>query len=301
MYKNKLHFIGIILLFSVLTSCSKKESKNDLEIAGLKGKVKSITIIESLSSDNEMYIGEIHKYDLLGYEVEKEEFYNGEHNVKYTRDNNNNIIEEKGYGVNAEGFIDDWMIKNKFNHENKLIESTHLSDNKIGAIYEFKYDDNGNLISEHRTYPKDYANEDITSYKYDENNNIIEMVTKTSVLKDSYSSYRKLVFKYDNKNNKIYESKADENGKTGISIEFKYDNNNNIIEEVNSYKDEKRFITKYQYNEDKLTEEKRLNTDGSIEWTISYDYDKEGNWIKKSYYGKNGDLKDLTLRLIEYY
>lgn len=300
MKKTNLIFSVVIIIGLILTSCSKKEAKNDLEIAGLKGKVKSITLKQSLSSDDEMYIAEIHKYNLLGYEVEKEEFYNGEHKEKYTRDNKNNIIEKKGHGVNAEGFNDDWMIKNKFNNQNKLIESTHFSGNKISTINEFKYDDNGNLISDITTYPKEDTDENSTSYKYDENNNIIEMIEKTSIIKKNNPSYNKLVFKYDSNNNKVYESEVDEKGDTGISREFKYDDNNNIIEEKYTYNNGKPFITKYYYNEDKLVEEKLFNKEGSLDGITSYEYDKVGNWIKKTNNSTNGKLS-VTVRLIEYY
>ncbi len=307
--------ILLMLVFFAFLSCKENVSKNhlkksdsdfnnevrnDLEIAGLKGKIKSIAIKHSFLDDDRNWIEEVQKYNLLGYLYEKEEFGNGEQKIIYKRDDKNNIVEERCSGFEAEGYSVNWMKKNTFNELNKLIQSKYFIEDVISTINQFKYDINGNLISNYTTFPKDIASEEVTLYKYDENKNILEKIDKTSVKKKYIPHFMKYIYKYDSRQNKIYESEVNEKGEVGISRKFKYDNNDNIVEEQYSYRNSKPFITKYFYNDNKLVKEKRYDSERGLEWYVLYVYDNTGNWIKRTTFETNGNVS-INERIIEYY
>ncbi len=279
--KNKILVFTTLFTLLFAISCKKTEVKSDIDVLGLKGQVKSISIYD----DNGLR--EIHRYNKIGFEVEKEDFFNGYLKVKYLRNNKNNIIEEISEGKDAEGFNINFVSQYFYNEQDKLTKKTLLVDNTIKEINEFTYDNNGNLITENIKHLDDSINDFYTFYKYDTNGNVIEIEKKSNISEKPFS---KTIFKYDEDNNKVFECDLDNNGKQDISKYYSYNSDGNLIELKNQHKAKVTFVVKYIYEAKKILEEKTIYKDGSTN-SLKFEYDSIGNWIKK------GDLR----REIEYY
>jgi antitoxin component YwqK of YwqJK toxin-antitoxin module len=85
---------------------------------------------------------------------------------------------------------------------------------------------------------------------------------------------------------------------------FKYDDNRNIIEEkiFNNFGE---FYSKEMFKYDSkgnLIEANKYNSHENLEekWTLKYEFDEKGNWIKKVTY-VDGEVTRITERTIDYY
>lgn len=113
-----------------------------------------------------------------------------------------------------------------------------------------------------------------TSYTYDAKGNEVSYLLETS----GYSnSSRKLV--YDDKGNKIEEINYDGKGEIMFRKVRAYDAHGSMTEEK-TYEGQDNYLHK-------------------TTWT--YDYDKTGNWIKRTQYSNEGVDFDIAERKIIYY
>lgn len=89
----------------------------------------------------------------------------------------------------------------------------------------------------------------------------------------------KHIFKYNDKGNRIESNFYKSNGRLDWKTTHRYDDKGNRIE-WNIY-----------------------NSDGSLykKYTSEYEYDKQGDWIKRIDYGDNNTPSTITERKIEYY
>jgi hypothetical protein len=294
MNNKNLSLIGVLLITLIITSCNKKETPNDLEIAELKGKVKSVST--SLTSNYSNGIVEKRNntktlYNIEGFEIYKEdlgniggddgEFSNSKTEIK--RDSNNNKTEENTTILSGTTSYKSSSIKYNYNSDGNLIEKVILYDNVISNTTIYKYDDTENIVEESQLVNNGSPN--TTIYKYDEKDNLIEQksngytenyeynskgdvsLKKLTMDGEKYSTIR--IYKYNDKGDKINETYKDRGNSQEIN--YKYDTKNNLIEIDD---DENRYI-------------------------INYEYDDFGNWIKEI--KKVNDDTYVTERKIDYY
>lgn len=187
------------------------------------------------------------------------------------------------------------------NRNNRISKNKYCSDSIMINRAIYKYDDNNNMI-EHSKYNYDGSLINRTINKYDIQNNKIEEVWR---LEDN--RFRIITrYNYDETGNKIEKINYNTNGSILSGYRYEYDVNNNKTEKHEFSTESGRTIRrKYIYNDDgKVTKIESLNStfinryddkgntievnylnfDGSLIYneTFQYDYDKNGNWIKKN-------------------
>ena len=293
MYNLKSLFISIFFLL-LLQSCEKNKKQNDLQIANLKGKVKSIStslmsyysvgIVEKGKTNNTLY-----NYE--GYEIYNDELGNiggddGEFSNSKTeiiRDDNNIKLEEKTKILSGTTSYKSSIVKYSYDDKDNLIKKVYYYDGVIGNTFLYKNDESGNIIEE--TLITSSGNSSKINYKYDKNNNLIEErstgytinyeynsnggVNKETLIMDDGKSSSVKVYKYNSNGNKIKTTYL--NGGTPKEINYKYDINNNLIKIDDN-------VSGYIYN---------------------YEYDNYGNWIKEI--KKSSNVTYVIERKIEYY
>jgi hypothetical protein len=294
MNNKYLSLIGALLITLIITSCNKKETPNDLKIAGLKGKVKAVSTTLTLYYSN----GIVEKknntktlYNVEGFEIYKEnlgntggddgEFSNSKTVIK--RDSNNNKTEENTTILSGTTSYKRSNIKYNYDSKGYLIEEVTSYDEVFANKTIYKNDDSGNIVEESQSVNN--GSPYTTIYKYDEKDNLIEKksngytenyeynsdgnvsLKKLTLEGNKYSTIR--IYKYNNKGDRINETYTDRGNSQEIN--YKYDTKNNLIEIDD---DENRYI-------------------------INYEYDNFGNWIKEI--KKFNDDSYVTERKIDYY
>ena len=162
---------------------------------------------------------------------------------------------------------------------NKTEWNRYNLDGSLDKKSTYKYDEKGNRI-EKNSYNSDGSYSTVnnfdgkSTYKYDEKGNITERVLRS----DSAQEKRKYTSKYDEKGNKIENNRYNSDGSLSFKYTSKYDEKGNKIEN-NEY-----------------------NSDGSLDKkkTYEYEYDKQGNWIKRIEF-TNGIPEYILERQYEYY
>ena len=291
--RKKVEKSGILLsLVLLLIGCSNQEKENDWTKNELEGKVKTYN---HFSYEAEKRFGKIVKGKF-------EEGIGGgflRKNHKTTFDRKRHKIEMYSYGSNDSSELESMWIY-KYN-EKGYNNETNRYDPDGGLITKriYKYDENGNMI-EKIMYRADGSLRDKYVYKYDKNGNRIE--------KSEYNSdeelKRKYIYKYDEKGNRIEKSKYKSDGNLRYKYIYKYDEEGNSIE-TSKYKSNEsldfKFTNKFDENGNKI-ESNKFNSEGSLksEWNYEYQYDEQGNWIKKVGF-ENGTPTYIREREFEYY
>lgn len=302
MRKKDSIFIVLFLIALLFSACKKMESQfnSDLLKAKLKGKVKSISTRDS----NGFFYSNI-TYNQSGYEIEtdiKESDF--PKHSRYKRDENNNIIEKEETGSN-EGDAYKTLNVYKLDTKNNVIETKEYNLNGgLESVISYKYDDKNNILEENMTYNNSgspYISRKY-KYKYDEKNNVVE---KLDVDELDFNLSR-TTYKYDANNNVIFQQQTQKDGKRATTEIFKYDQRNNKIEEGKCYdlKANQFQMNYFVYDEnDNLIQESAKNLDGSEYYKINYKYefDNQGNWIRRTS-DNNADYPGYIVeRTIEYY
>jgi YD repeat-containing protein len=235
--------------------------KNDLELNGLKGKVKSIYNLLNGDLSEE--------YDKDGYFIFKTEVVgNRRYNVTYKRDASHNIVKE---------------IRQEYN------------ENKTRTInYKNKYDNEGYLIE-----CKTDAGTDIIKYKYDEKKRLIEKTNWYSIEKDKYVISTIVTYAYDDNDNLIFERSINSDN-FDYSNSYIYDSNNaKISANINGFDNHTEsgmFKYKYDKNGNLISEE---SIDGSIT-KYEYEFDSKGNWVKRIIYFTSDNVQIERRRIVYY-
>ena len=225
------------------------------------------------------------------------------------------------------GYIQKEVIESIINSDTYLEELNYVFNEKYDELnisYNYNFDNPGNLLNQFCSFAFNnknqvikerflYKNKETThgstnTYFYDSlNGNLINItyIADCAMTVSSNSCRNHLVsFEYDKNNNIVSESLTDftvrnANWSDSYSYSFKYNENNDIIEEKYSREGdinngfEKLFFDpqKNGNREDFVKVSKPL---------FEYEYDLNGNWIKK-YESVNKTRKLISSRIIEYY
>ena len=238
----------------------------------------------------------IKKNSVKGYTVYNHTFVGGKpkedgyKNIKYTFDNNGNLIEEVQYKSNG-----NILLLESFQYDSRDFNTGYKKfdgkKNKITAIKKYKYDSKGNKIIES-------GFDGISKFKnkFEYSGNKLKSITYGNVNGSNYSATQKRIFTYSGNNVtiKVY----DGNNKFLFKIEQTVDSRGNIIESKEYKKDgslKKRF--EYKFSGYKLTKEVcYYGTNFNYEDT--YIYDSQGR-LKSAYKRLPGSSK-FESKKIEY-
>ncbi len=315
--------LSIILLVSLsLASCSEKETKNKdkrktyLELFNLKGKVQSLKTTTYFADGKEeaqdsTFIRkiELQKFNEKGELISSKSYGDKKmltDSVAFQYDDN---------GTAFEVFF--------YDQEGRVKTSSILRKNKEGlttenAYFCHKYSEDGTLtIDTVMMYQMDY--------KFNDKGQAIEAVITTE---NPYNSMKQ-VFEYDDKGNKIKElvyhsdtidfegiNKYYADGTLQETATFDYKDGKKVPREVYKYNEQGKEVEKLRYKADTLyskvvtdydkygnvlsikhVEGKRIHKPITYD---KYEYDSQGNWIKRIYYEK-GKASDITIREIKYF
>src|SRR5690554_1197246 len=187
---------------------------------------------------------------------------------------------------------------------NEKIENGWKRDNLQGKVLsysEFSYETKNRFgkIEKGKRKRDFFWKKDIQT-KYNEKGNQIE----TNWYNSDGSLNSKIIYKYDEKGNQIEQNEYNSDGSLNSKIIYKYDEKGNQIEQ-NGYNSDGSLYSKiiYKYDEKRnKIEENLYNSDGSLDrkLTSNYEYDKQGNWIKRIDY-TDEIPKFILEREYEYY
>lgn len=168
----------------------------------------------------------------------------------------------------------------------------------VQYITTYTYDKNNNLLTEQRLNP-DYKRIYTINNKYTDKNLLQETETLNQNDQLEYSEVRTYDTKGNITSNRVFDGFAD--GK--VLEEFQYDKNNNLIERkeiVNQEIITHQLLSYDQHNN--VISEKTVGRKGMllVDRKVSYQYDKNGNWIKKTV-SSNGEEKFQVERKIVYF
>ncbi|MDE5598820.1 MAG: hypothetical protein K2J04_13450, partial [Lachnospiraceae bacterium] len=221
--------------------------------------------------------------------------YNGNGTVNYAQeheyDENGNEIKFVDY--NGDGSID-WMSEYEYDENSRKIYYRHESDGIVTETRENKYDEDGNIIKEIRTFydsdTRQEKSQTIQEYTYDGNGNRIGYAINRYDEEEAYSllwerKYDKdgretAFYLYDNEKAASYQSESgyDENGRminyTG------YDKNGNVlVKRETEYDASGKVMRKNEYD-----------ADGNLIRYFENEYDDFGSLTRQTMY-ENGILK----------
>lgn len=246
----------------------------------------------------------VYKFDDKGNMIEEcdyDSIANLEYKETYKFDTKGNCIETCIYGLKlydsvVYGVYDAFKKeKRKYRDDGKLIEEVSFYDSRADSTLLEIF---GEAVAEDLK-PLDYINREddkdfqesydilsqIETYKYDEKGNLIEFSTYWR----NSSLHFKLVYKYDENNNKIAELKYDSDSLL-FERRYKYDINNKVVEEY-YYSDDGHvnyFITRYDINGN--IEEYDSYEDGVFQRKDKYKYDANGKKVEECGYRNDSTL-----------
>jgi len=305
------------------------KKKNDFN---LKGNVKSIIEI-SLSSNDSIYL-DFNSNGLLTKQLvsstKELTLYSFEGNqLKYIyfEKPNYNYISEKYFG--SSGYLEKEIIDKTNPSDTSHIESAYTYNknfNELNISYKYSIDisrrdvvlhdsyvftlNNKNQLIKERNLSrhKETTYGNTATYFYDSiSKNLIGWTYIDDCALTGSNSCLNLSssITYDNRNNIISKSLSDATVRNstwsyGSGYSAKYNENNDIIEEYHS----EGGSVDFRYlllPQKKAKNNKVINTTTNIQKrTFDYDYDTNGNWIKK-YEIKNNNRTLIKSRIIEYY
>lgn len=287
MYKSANIFILCLSLF-LFSFTDGRKKMNDLEINGIKGKVKTIWSSDYYYLDSVLMAKDTVRINIAISNYMLKTKYNEQGNILSCEQADGkvtllNVYDKSGNKVTC----------TKFDSEGKL---------KYSGFN--KYDAHANNIIESRGYSlyDDTLNISIVKYKYDAKGNIIEADDYNE--ENKLDNYWKCI--YDSKGNKTDEIQYDSKGKFIQKRSYLYNDKKNITKMVidNLKKEDGQDMTITSVYNDNNEEIKRTDFFDMIQVTrtVSYkrEYDKNGNWIKMV--GED-DAHEIHVfyRVIEYY
>ncbi len=291
-------YIPVLFTCLILFSCKGnknhtgiKNVHNDLAKAHLFGRVKSVckvTYAANVISGNivkgEQFGIDSEKYNPAGFMTEQATYQQG---VLLTReiiskyDAHNNVLEEHSYFNYNLGQTDsivdkDYTFECTTNPEGKILKKITMLNGKLVETQENTLDNDGNIIEDKKYSPGDTLVED-AKFKYNIRGNIIEII------------------------------RANADGKVTSKIKSTYDTAGNMLEDLR-YKSDTTWDTKDLMTYDGTGNELEHtcqyywgNGNYIFDWKYTYpSFDREGNWVKNSFYEK-GQLISVKERTIEYY
>ncbi len=273
--------ILVFLLAVIIFGTAEAQMKADWKEYQLKGKVKSLKARETyrykkngVFTEWEKTYGRLILFNSTGSKTEFKEFYG-----------NDSLTYRIAYQYNAK---EKQAELSYFNREGKLTGKTT-----------YQYNDKGDKIEERQFTPDGQPDRKYT-YGYDERANLTEM---TGYRKDGTLTSR-TSYAYDNKNNRKA-LRVETPGYASSSREFTYDDKGNISEEIwynGADGVDFRFVRSYDGSGNKTQELKYRGRDRLLDMTKwTYEYDKTGNWIKRTTLTSDGVEFQIEDRTLVYY
>lgn len=263
-----------LIISLILIGCNNQIKKNDWIKDNLKGRIESYS---EFSYEAIERFGKIEKIK-----------NNWKNNIQKKYNEKGNVIELNNY--KSEGSLSS-MYSYKYNDKENIIElNIYNSDGSLDIKHSYKYDNKGNNTEEQHTKN---GRSWLDTYKYDSKGNIIE--------NKSYNVDGGLIMtricKYDENGNKIKDSElCIFDKKLSNNYTYKYDKYGNEIEKI-TYDSDSTLISRWTYKYDNnrnIIEESGFLIDeyepsGSLSRTLiyKYEFDQQGNWIKKIEFENN--------------
>jgi hypothetical protein len=273
--------IGILLLALFTSTITLAQNGIDWKQMQLKGKVKSMELQETYRYKKngvaftpwEKTYARTHQFDNTGrYTLfeEKKSDGTGGYKIRYTNNIKEKNIRQAYFNKDDQPTFSKAITLD--DKGRKIEEQEFTTDGKFDRSYSYTYDAKGNNV----TLIGKRADGSISTkynWTYDDKGNKTDLKLETTGYADSYQNYS-----YDAKGNLTGEAWFD--GKKQITFRFErmYDDKGNVIEEL-KYKNGTQFLHKS---------------------TWVYEYDKQGNWTKKTQFS-NGEDFFITERKIVYY
>lgn len=267
-----------IFMIVVFFFCSCKEnnlgndSKSDLELQNLKGKVHRI--IEN-SYYAEYKFGEVHKEEKSTGQAEdlfneqgkliERKFINFFGN-KVTNIYDDNGLELETMYFNEKGGLDSRTIYKHDEKGNRIEENYYDLNAKLERKNVAEYDEKKN-VTKVESYKLDkLLNTSKYTYVYDKEGNKLEVKGSLYDLEGNLSDEIKDVNKYDSKGNLLQEMRFNLKGDLEHKYTYKYDKNDNEIEFCNYNSAGKLTYTRSKIIDDKgnIIEEERISNSDSI-------------------------------------
>lgn len=206
-----------------------------------------------------------------------------------------------------------------------LVRCDYLNDENECFSYEiYQYDDQGNRVK-YEFFLSTNSVEDSCEAEYDENNLLLKYADQDGMGKVFEYNEKQQIVKMKKigrwRDNLFYQYKYDDLGKLVEMQEcsemiskyegtyfykstfYYYDETGKIVKEHNLYYENGEYrqpkYYKYNKNGDEIEKVEFVSYQPWIK-QAEYEYDKEGNWIKKIIYDKE-NIDELILREIEYY
>jgi hypothetical protein len=330
----------LILLVLSLQVHGQTKKKNDLELRGLKGKVKQVSMENFEARSNYSPLTDVEKLvdTLKWFFVAKEiTTYNHKGGVfkiddlmtykgDSTRSKHIYIYSHKGNNIECDVYISDSLTdKNlmKYDGKKNLIEQVEQRKDKIPDIsykrhnpeepiplkdtlflsynkWAFKYDNKGNMVEEN-CYNRWGKVSSTTTSKYDNKGNRIERLGKSDARNN------RDIYKYDNKGNMVEEDSYSDNMLSRKSF-FKYDENGHKVEQNDSnYMANEAIETRLSHviwkydNEGDMIELDFGGSSGPGTVIHQFEYDTHGNWLKEISWSSDSRNWNKSIRKIEYY
>lgn len=275
--------IVFLLLLVVITGNASAQNTFDWKILELKGKVKSVTVQQDYRYKKngtdftpwEKQYTTIYQFNANGrYSEYRQLLANGSQNYKIT------------YSYTPKAKTGEQAYFDKA--DKPTIKKSMLYDDKGKLLELIEYSKDGNRVSSYK-YQYDAAGNNTTLTYYKEDGtmgskttwvyNAMGKATEMSVETPGYAnSYKKYV--YDAKGNLTEETWLDGRKQTTLRFIRTYNDKGNMTEEV-------------KYKGD--------NTSSFDKTTWQYEYDKQGNWTKKTQYTSDGADFNIEKRTIVYY
>ena len=269
-------------LVMALAGPASSQTTTDWKSMGLRGKVKELTIQQNYRYKKdgiaftpwEKQYTSIYKFEPTGrYSEFSQLLANGSLNyrIRYSY----NITEKKGEQAYYDK-EDKPTIKKALLYDNKgkmieLVEYTKEGNRR--SSYKYVYDAAGNN-TELVYFREDGTMGSKTLWTYDAKGNVTANSIETPGYATSYKRYT-----YDSKGNRTEETWLDGNMQVTFRFVRSYDEKGNVTEEI-------------KYKGDNNPRDKT---------TWKYEYDNQGNWIKKTQYASDGTDFNIEERTIIYY
>jgi hypothetical protein len=228
----------------------------------------------------------------------------------YSFDTSGNTIERISY--NSDRF--DSRNVYKYNKDHKNIAVLTYGEDSALILTAYKvFDSTGNLTEEGQRGNITHK----TTYTFDEHNNVITSdrdgeITRFDNTYDNEGivTERKMTFndgkegkeklKYDSLGNTLEGAKYFMNGKLFYKVEFSYNHLHLPTTRKTTDKDNNVLIVKYAYDVHGNLIEHYENQRARV-FSISYEYDGTGNWIKSIRRDAVGQVQEVAIRGIMYY
>ena len=271
----------------------RKNSANVLLLLNLKGKVRSVEQVSYKAIDNGGVITKGVK------ENNSQGCVNGDFLMQF----------DASGRETKETYYDEMKImmvlNHKFNDALKIedIEKTEET-NKVVYEYTYKYNAKGKVLELKTTQNcsdnTSYNNKSV--FKYDTSDKLIE----TNIyVNGGAKSQGKTLFTYDSRGVLSERQAYNEDGKPWFKYTFKYDDKGNQLEEnawtLDNRKIDKTFVYKYDSNNNVIQKD-LFQPAGKLSksFTYKYEYDKTGNWIKRTDFIDNKVTYILERQLVYY-